>query len=87
MPAKDVVVEGSYTVNKYLLTFKIGDEVIVSDSVAYGASVEAPAAPEKEGHTFGGWEDVPRTMPAKDVVVEGSYGRFCLIKIRLNYVS
>ena len=33
----------------------------------HGASVEAPAAPEKEGHTFGGWKDVPQAMPAKDI--------------------
>ena len=73
MPAKDVVVVGSYSVNKYLLTFKIGDEVIASDSIEYGAKVETPQAPEKEGHTFNGWENVPETMPANDVVVVGSY--------------
>ena len=73
MPANDVVVVGSYSVNKYLLTFKIGDEVISADSVEYGAKIETPVAPEKEGHTFNGWENVPETMPAKDVVIVGSY--------------
>ena len=73
MPANDVVVTGSYNVNKYLITFKIGDEVIASDSLAYGSAIVAPEAPAKEGHTFGGWKDVPETMPAKDVVVTGSY--------------
>ena len=73
MPANDVVVVGSYSVNKYLLTFKIGDEVISTDSVEYGAKIETPVAPEKEGHTFCGWKDVPETMPANDVVANGSY--------------
>ena len=73
MPAKDVVIVGSYSVNKYLLTFKIGDEVISADSVEYGTKIETPVAPEKEGHTFSGWKDVPETMPAKDVVIVGSY--------------
>ena len=73
MPANDIVIVGSYSVNKYLLTFKIGDEVIASDSIKYGAKVETPQVAEKEGHTFNGWENVPETMPANDVVVVGSY--------------
>ena len=73
MPANDIVIIGSYSVNKYLLTFKIGDEVISADSVEYGTKIETPVAPEKEGHTFNGWKDVPETMPAKDVVIVGSY--------------
>ena len=73
MPANDVVVTGSYSVNKYLLTFMIGDEAVASYSVAYGTEINAPAAPEKEGHTFNGWNYVPKTMPANDVVVVGSY--------------
>ena len=73
MPANDVVIVGSYSVNKYLLTFKIGDEVITSDSIEYGAKVETPQVAEKEGHTFNGWENVPETMPANDIVVVGSY--------------
>ena len=73
MPAKDIVVEGAYIANKYLLTFKIEDQVISSDSVEFGTRIEVPQAPEKEGHTFNGWEDVPETMPAKNVVVTGSY--------------
>jgi hypothetical protein len=47
--------------------------VLAFDSVEYGAKVETPKVPEKEGHTFNGWEDVPETMPANDVVVVGSY--------------
>ena len=73
MPANDIVIEGCYSVNKYLLTFKIEGEVISSEYVEYGAKVETPQAPEKEGHTFNGWENVPETMPAMDIVLYGSY--------------
>ncbi|MBO5703797.1 MAG: InlB B-repeat-containing protein, partial [Bacteroidaceae bacterium] len=73
MPAQDVVVTGAYSVNKYLITFKIGDEVISSDSVSYGASITVPEVTAKEGHTFSGWQNVPATMPAQDVVVTGAY--------------
>ena len=73
MPAKDVVVTGSYTVNKYLVTFKIGDEVIASDSLAYGSAIVAPEAPEREGHTFIGWGEVLQYVPAHDVTFVGCY--------------
>ena len=29
--------------------------------------------PVKEGYTFSGWSEVPATMPAEDIVVEGSF--------------
>jgi len=73
MPANDVTVAGTFTVNKYLVSFKIGDEVIASDSLEYGSSIIAPVAPEKEGHTFMGWSELPATMPAEDVTVTGTF--------------
>ncbi len=73
MPAKDVTITGTFTVNKYLVTFKIGDEVIASESLEYGATIVAPEAPEKEGHTFNGWGEVAETVPAGDVTYEGTY--------------
>ena len=73
MPARDVTVNGSFTVNKYLVTFKIGDVVVSSKSLEYGTAIVAPAAPEKEGYTFDGWGEVAETVPARDVTYEGSY--------------
>ena len=73
MPASDVTVIGSYTVNSYTLTFKIGDELVSETTVAYGSEIIAPDIPEKEGHTFAGWDGLPETMPASDLTVNGSY--------------
>ena len=73
MPAHDVQVTGSFTINTYKVTFQIGEEVIATDSITYGQPVTAPEAPAKEGHTFSGWQDVPETMPGHDLVIEGSY--------------
>ena len=73
MPDKDVTVSGTFIVNKYLVTFKIGDEVIAADSLEYGATIVAPEAPVKEGYTFSGWSEVPETMPASDVTISGTY--------------
>ena len=73
MPADEVKVYGTFAINSYLVTFKIGDEVIASDSLEYGAAIVVPDAPEKEGHTFAGWGEVAATVPASDVTYEGSY--------------
>ena len=73
MPAGDVTISGTFIINKYLVTFKIGDEVIVADSLEYGATIVAPEVPEKEGHTFSGWGKVPATMPAEDVTISGTF--------------
>ena len=73
MPGKDITYTGTYTVNNYTVTFKIGDEVIYSESLPYGSKITAPEAPAKEGHTFAGWGEVAATVPAMDVTYAGSY--------------
>ena len=73
MPLHDVTVTGSFTVNKYLVTFTIEGEIISSDSLEYGAAIVAPEAPEREGYTFDGWGELAETVPAHDVTYEGSF--------------
>ena len=81
MPAHDVEVTGSYSVNSYILTYKIDGEVFKAVELSYGESVTPEEVPEKEGHTFSGWTGLPETMPAHDVEVTGSYP---LIHIHLH---
>lgn len=73
MPANDVTVTGKYTVNSYELIYMVDGEEYARQSVEYGAVPEAEDAPEKEGHTFAGWEGLPATMPAEDVTVSGTF--------------
>ncbi len=73
MPAHDVTVTGSFSINSYTVTFRIGDEFEKSFTLEYGAEIIAPDAPAKEGHTFAGWQDMPATVPAHDVTILGSY--------------
>ena len=73
MPAHDVTVEGTFSVNSYIVTFMVDGEIYKSIAVEYGAEIELPTAPEKEGYVFVGWLDVPATMPAKDIVIEGVF--------------
>ncbi|MDE7474511.1 MAG: InlB B-repeat-containing protein, partial [Duncaniella sp.] len=73
MPARDLEIIGSYTVNVYKAVFKLGEEVLTVLEVPYGEAVAAPAVPDKEGHTFDGWFTIPETMPGNDIEVLGSY--------------
>ena len=73
MPAHDVEVTGSFTVNTYKLVYKVDGEVYKTTEVTYGTAPATEAAPEKEGYTFSGWSEIPATMPASDVEVTGSF--------------
>ena len=73
MPAKDVIVSGSFTVNKYKLTYKVDGDAYKSFEIEYGKSISPEAEPVKEGYTFSGWSLIPATMPAKDVTITGSF--------------
>lgn len=57
----------------YALIFIIDGTVYHTDSLAYGEDIKLPETPYKEGHIFTGWSDVPKTMPAHDVVVHGTF--------------
>lgn len=67
MPAEDIVVEGSFTVNSYTATYKVdGNEYAVYE-VEYGAEIPLPEEPAKDGYVFSHWDGLSTTMPANDV--------------------
>lgn len=73
MPAYEVTVTGSFTVNTYMLTYMVDGEVYKTSEVEYGTSITAENEPTKEGYTFSGWSEIPATMPAHDVTVTGAF--------------
>ena len=73
MPANDVTVTGSYIVNTYTLTYVLDGETYGTFTVAYGEHPTIVPDPTREGYTFEGWEGIPGTMPAHDVVVTGHF--------------
>lgn len=73
MPAGNVNVSGSFTVNQYLLTFQVDGEECETFEVEYGSIIIPLAEPVKEGYTFSGWNGMPETMPAHDVTVAGRF--------------
>ena len=73
MPAQDVTVEGTFTVNSYTIIYKVDGEVYATEEVAYGEAIVLKEDPVKEGYIFGGWSEVPETMPATDIEVTGHF--------------
>ena len=73
VPAHDVTYIGSYVVNKYKVTFIADDKVVSETEMEYGTEIILPNAPVKEGHTFVGWGDVDKTVPAHDVTYTAEY--------------
>jgi hypothetical protein len=75
MPANDVTITGTFTVNKYKLTYTVDGEEYNSSEIEYGTSITPLEEPAKEGYTFSGWSEIPKTMPAEDVTVTGSFSK------------
>ena len=73
MPAHDVTVTGTFSINKYKLTYTVDGEVYKIFDVEYGAAITPEVELTKEGYTFSGWSEIPETMPAHDVTISGTF--------------
>ena len=73
VPAHDVTYNGSYIANKYKVTFVADGKVVSETEMEYGAPIVAPEAPAKEGHTFVGWGNIDKTVPAHDATYTAEY--------------
>ncbi|MBD5290216.1 MAG: InlB B-repeat-containing protein [Bacteroides sp.] len=69
----DVTLTANFAVCSYSLSLEIDGELYEMKTINYGDAIELPSAPEREGYTFTGWGEVPETMPAHDVTLQGSY--------------
>ena len=78
MPAQPVLFNGTFTINHYNVTYRVGTEVVGTDVYNFNSDVVIRPVPTKEGHTFSGWKigtaDAENfNMPAHDVVIEGTF--------------
>ena len=83
MPAHDVTVAGSFTINHHRLVYILDNQQYKSYTLDYGTIISPEANPEKEGYTFSGWSVIPETMPDNDVYV---YGSFAINHYKLTYL-
>ncbi len=70
---EDVELSAIFEACKYTITYVVDGETYKTIEVAFGAKITPEAAPEKEGYKFSGWNEIPETMPSKDVTVTGSF--------------
>ena len=62
-----------YYLDKYFyINYIINGELYAVDSVKHGDTIIPKEIPEREGLTFSGWLDLPETMPANDITVNGT---------------
>lgn len=71
MPDRNVVVTGGYTVNRYVLSYYLGEVLYKQEEVDYGTPIVPPTpdASDTPDFVFLGWDGLPATMPAHDVAV------------------
>ena len=58
---------------EHILTYIVDGEVYKTYSIEEGETITPEPAPTKEGYAFSGWSDIPKTMPANDVTITGSF--------------
>ncbi len=59
--------------HKFELTYKLEGEVYKTTDVIETTPLTLEAEPTKDGYTFGGWSELPETMPGKDVEITGRF--------------
>jgi len=73
MPAENITVTGSYTINQYKITYYVDGLYYGEQTYNFNADITALDAPIMTGYTFSGWEGVPTKMPAEDKTVNGYF--------------
>lgn len=73
----DLVVHALYEIGTYQLIFEDHDGTILhAESFEYDSSlaeVIAPQVPERNNHTFDGWQALPETMPGHHLIYTATY--------------
>ena len=66
VPVGDQTYTAQWQINQYTMTFVLGngqDDIVKTQD--YDSALEAPAAPQREGYTFTGWDtEIPTKIPA-----------------------
>lgn len=73
MPDHDVTVTGTFTINKYKLTYMVDGEEYKSYEIKYGSTIIPIDELTKEGYSFSGWSEIPEEMPAHDLTITGTF--------------
>jgi hypothetical protein len=75
MPAEDITVTGTFSVNMYKLIYLVDGEEYETVEMEYGTYVSPEDSPTKEGYTFSGRVGLPSSMPSHDLIVTGTFSK------------
>jgi len=82
MPAMDITIRATYTINQYTISFDSnGGSIVSSLTQDFNSSVVAPTSPLLTGYSFNGWYSDTgltttytfTTMPAEDITLYGKW--------------
>jgi len=73
MPAHDVTVTGTFSINSYKVTFMYGETIFRVISVNYGEEIPLPESLDSDRYILITWIGVPATMPAHDLVIKANF--------------
>ena len=73
MPDEDLTIEGSYIPKVYRILYQLDGMTCFPEEAACGEAITAIPEPQKDHHTFSGWQGLPEVMPPHDITVEGSF--------------
>jgi len=59
----------------FKLTYMVDGEEYKVYNKLYGTAITPEEEPVKEGYTFSGWSPIPETMPARDVIIVGTFSK------------
>ena len=77
-----------YYLDKYFyINYIVDGEIYAIDSVKHGDTIIAREIPIKENRSFSGWGEIPETMPANDITIEGTFKYSLTYKIKDDTIS
>lgn len=83
MPDADLFIYGNYKKNIFQVTYILDGETFMKKQAEAGSQLCKYDVPQKRGHIFSGWEDMPETMPNNDLVLNGHY---MPLKYKITYL-
>ncbi len=69
----NLTVKAQYQINQYTVTFKVPGLDDVVQTLDYGSEIVAPQVADKVGHSFAWVDQIPQTVPAQNIVINGAY--------------